>query len=461
MLGQKMYIVTDADLMQATQKQPKILSFLPIEAKAASRICGVSEESERIFYHNANGEEGETAILKETHAARRAALSPSPEFDKMNQRLVQNIQASLYSVGPSEGQPIRIGLSAWLRRNVTSATTNSVYGPQNPFRDELVVDGIWYIYETHYMLELAKISTRQINKNITPLLLGVLTSITASKGLAGRTVVTKAFEQYFQNGGHIEGSTSTKDRYETAVKHGVALKDIAKFEVGEAIATLTNTAPACFWTLFFIYSTPGLLDEIRMHLDTIFDENDKSQRPFHDLNIESLKKQCPLLVSTISETLRYCSLGGSVRQVMEDTVLEGRWLLKKGSIIQMPSRILHKDPSIWGDDVDDFDPRRFQGDQRGQKPRSSRGKPPNTAAFRPFGGGTTLCPGRHFATNTILVVAAMFVMYYELLPVAGVWSIPSAENTTMSEFMMEPDTDIEVDVVPRKGFEEKISCLLS
>ena len=142
-----MYVIADANLMQATQKHPKTLSFLPIEAKAASRICGVSEASEQFFYRNANGEEGETTIQRETHAARRAALSPGPGFDNMHQHLIRNLQDSLDSIRPSEGQPVRIGLSAWLRRKVSSATTNCVYGSKNPFRDESVLDGIWYIYE--------------------------------------------------------------------------------------------------------------------------------------------------------------------------------------------------------------------------------------------------------------------------------------------------------------------------
>ena len=204
---------------------------------------------------------------------------------------------------------------------------------------------------------------------------------------------------------------------------------------------MTNTAPACFWAIFFIYATPGILSEIRQSLDSTFSENDKDRGTGRDFNIENIKERCPLLVSTVSETLRYCSLGGSVRQVTEDTVLDGRWLLKKGGIVQMPSRILHKDPSSWGDDVDDFNPRRFMKD--------SKSSPKHAANFRPFGGGTTICPGRHFATNTILAIAALFVRHYDLKPTAEAWVVPSAENTALSEFMMEPDVDVEVEVLPR------------
>lgn len=136
---------------------------------------------------------------------------------------------------------------------------------------------------------------------------------------------------------------------------------------------------------------------------------------------------------------------------MEDTVLDDKWLLKKDCMIQMPSRVIHKDNTVWGSDVDDFNPRRFQRDEP-QKTQS--GRRPNATAFRAFGGGTTLCPGRHFATNEILAVVTMFIMRYDMTPTAGEWSMPDTQNTNVTAVVMEPDTDVEVELSTRKGFEE-------
>ena len=61
-----MYIVTQPDLIQATQKQPKVLAFPPIEAKFASKICGVSQGAESIVDDNVNGEEGDTGMSMES-----------------------------------------------------------------------------------------------------------------------------------------------------------------------------------------------------------------------------------------------------------------------------------------------------------------------------------------------------------------------------------------------------------
>jgi hypothetical protein len=36
-----------------------------------------------------------------------------------------------------------MGLARWLRNTITIATTNSVYGPQNPYKDQSVQDAFW------------------------------------------------------------------------------------------------------------------------------------------------------------------------------------------------------------------------------------------------------------------------------------------------------------------------------
>ncbi len=94
---------------------------------------------------NLNGEKGETGMSIESYASMRAALSPGTGFDEMNRQMIQNVAASLDALKPSSNQPARISLVKWFRDNVIAATTNAVYGPQNPFNDQSVADAFWYI----------------------------------------------------------------------------------------------------------------------------------------------------------------------------------------------------------------------------------------------------------------------------------------------------------------------------
>jgi cytochrome P450 len=202
--------------------------------------------------------------------------------------------------------------------------------------------------------------------------------------------------------------------------------------------------------MFFIFSKSDLLEDIRNELGAILETtSDKDGKIVRNLDITTMKSNCPLLTSVYKECLRYRSIGTSVRQVMEDTLLDGKYHLKKDSMIQMPSRVIHMDSSVWGPDVEEFNPRRYlkEGDLRSQTT-----KRPPSAAFRAFGGGTTLCPGRHFATNEILAVISMCVLRFDIKPVAGGWVLPKTDSTNPAGILMEPDTDIEVEISPRDIF---------
>ena len=162
------------------------------------------------------------------------------------------------------------------------------------------------------------------------ILFGAFPSLTARNGIAGRARVAQAFERFYKDEGHKSASRLAKSRYEVAVKHHIPLEDVAKYEVGGAVAILANTIPAAFWMVFFIYSTAGLLDSIRKEIDSVITVNEDTHGLTHNVDIKSLKQHCPKLISTFQEMLRYCATSVSVRQVMEDTVLDGQWLLKKG-----------------------------------------------------------------------------------------------------------------------------------
>ena len=79
----------------------------------------------------------------ESYAAMRAALSPSPGFDEMNRRMVQNMSLAVDGLDEISRQHTTIGLSKWLRRSITVAATNAVYGAKNPFKDPEIADAFW------------------------------------------------------------------------------------------------------------------------------------------------------------------------------------------------------------------------------------------------------------------------------------------------------------------------------
>ena len=139
-----MYIVTTPELIQSIQKQPQRLSFAPIKAKFANAICGTSKATHEILAKNLNEEEGPWGLSHDTYAGMRAALTPGPALDQMNRVMIENIAQALDDLEPAPGSR-RVKLASWLRECITSATTNSVYGPENPFLREEVAESFWCV----------------------------------------------------------------------------------------------------------------------------------------------------------------------------------------------------------------------------------------------------------------------------------------------------------------------------
>ncbi|KAK1830673.1 cytochrome P450 [Podospora conica] len=425
--GQKMYVIAKPDLIRAAQKQHRILAFPPISAKFSTKICGSSPHAQTVIDASVFSDEGDSGIWVDIHDAMHAALRPGAPLDDMNRDMLKRITEALDELEHSSANaPQTWHLNAWLKDAVTTATTRSVYGPRSPFEDKAVVDAFW-----------------EFEKGLMLILVGILPSITARKATAARDKVGRAFLRYFQSDALETASAYAKNRYHAGIKNKITLEDLSRFEVGGSLAVLVNTVPASFWTLVLFYAHPGLLDKLREEADACTDTKTVGGTTTKVLDMATLKASCPLLLSAYQEVLRYRSMGMSVREVVEDTYLD-QWLLKKGTMLQMPSRVIHQDASLWGESVGEFNPRRFLAEEKGNRP--------SDICFRAFGGGKTLCPGRHFATNEVLAIVALFISRFEMKPVAGGWDLPTAANTNAAAVIMEPDNDIEVEITPREGF---------
>ena len=202
-------------------------------------------------------------------------------------------------------------------------------------------------------------------------------------------------KKYLSRDGQDNSSHLTKARYNVYVKNGLSSDAIAHLELSSIIGLLINATPSVFWLLFYIYSVPGLLEDVRQEVANATSTrvlSTQDDRKKHSISVVKLRENCPLLVSTYRETLRLKTNNVYTRWVQEDTLLDDRYLLKQGSIVQVPGASMHADPALWGTDVKDFNPRRFMKGAANHRP----------GAFRTFGGGTSLCPGRHFALIEIV-----------------------------------------------------------
>jgi cytochrome P450/NADPH-cytochrome P450 reductase len=87
-------------------------------------------------------------------------------------------------------------------------------------------------------------------------------------------------------------------------------------------------------------------------------------------------------------------------------VIGGQYKMKKSYQIVVLVSMLHRDPAVWGDQADVFDPERFSRE-------AERARPVN--AYKPFGNGQRACIGRQFALQEAALVLGMILQRFTLI----------------------------------------------
>ncbi|KAI2616503.1 cytochrome P450 [Hypoxylon sp. NC1633] len=366
------------------------------------------------------------AVMKDIHKT----LAPGPDLKHITDRVAYDLNDSMRKL---HGKTTRVNLLHWFRHEFGMSSTNGIYGPDNPFKDPKVEAGFW-----------------AFDDSISDLLITPKASLTCRYGDTGRANAWRGFIQYFKNKGHEKGSELVKIRYERAAERGISDEDIGKLEVTMIIGILTNTVPTIFWAVYYVYRDASLLASLREELASIATKGTdaKTGKQSWTMPSSDIRDKCRLLAATIDETFRHRTCGISSRFVTEDVVLNDRYLLKIGTVCELPNNVLHSNSEYWGDTVEEFNPTRFLADPRSAEAKRARG------AFRPFGGGASLCAGRHQAMSQMLGGLALFIMSSDCDPVSGSWKFPGAHGHTIAAAVDLSSSDLWLDIKPRKGYEE-------
>ncbi|KAL9029314.1 MAG: hypothetical protein Q9196_002420, partial [Gyalolechia fulgens] len=185
------------------------------------------------------------------------------------------------------------------------------------------------------------------------------------------------------------------------------IEDMARMECVNGLAILANTVPSAFWTIVQIYSQPEVLERVRvLAAAAVADEHQdmagSETRKRKTIDILQIQRSPNKMQHLIQEVIRLRTTGIGPRVVREDVILQERYLLRKGSTVIIPNRAVHFDKDVWGDEADVFKEDRFSvsspTNHGGHKAAANKVSPKvSPTAYRGFGGGATICPGKHFA----------------------------------------------------------------
>ncbi|KAJ5822472.1 cytochrome P450 [Penicillium robsamsonii] len=179
-------------------------------------------------------------------------------------------------------------------------------------------------------------------------------------------------------------------------------------------ASLLNSMPTGYLALLHILAEPGLADEVRKELiDCGYLERSPKEM------LEILPGKMPLLRSIWHETLRMHNNSLTVREVTADTKFTGKntWQVQKGGVINIPCGLMHFNEALHPD-PESFHARRFMEKDLGGEGES------HARTTKPFGGGSTHCPGRVFAEKQMIGLVAALLMRYDMGIVNADWKMP-------------------------------------
>jgi cytochrome P450 len=281
--------------------------------------------------------------------------------------------------------------------------------------------------------------------------LGIYPSVIARKGYLAREKCKPEFYNYYCDGLDNNASGFIQGRARCARKWGLSDMDMAKAEISILFTAVTNTLPNVFYMLCYIFASPSLVSLVREEVATIVTRKTIDGIDTISLDISKLSTHCPLLTSCFSETLRLVKTGAAVRVILADVMLNDQYLLKKDSIVQIPSGVMQSDPEIWGPDAAVFNPRRFLAEEKEKLGKEE--KKAQNQGYIPFGGGKNLCPGRHLAYNEIASFVALLVYGFEITETDGsVIKVREGCFQKIGESSRRPKDDPEVIIKRREEF---------
>ncbi|KAH9908578.1 cytochrome P450 [Xylariomycetidae sp. FL2044] len=413
----RMYIVNAPELLPALQKQWRTISFAAIAADAGKAV-GISKEGREIMRHDLTNEHSFSVSWPKYTAP---SIAPGRDLDAMIRRSIEIYTAETKRLR-GLGGPIKVSLGRWSREMMLKSTSEAVWGPHNPYRDPDVAEA-WRVFESGFL-------TLNIFPFVTLFYPGLVRA---------RERLAAAMIEYMRKGGY-KSAAWYASASSTHQGFGMSLEDIARGELGNSFAVLGSSTPCALWLLYHIFSDDRVLADVRRELEAMVHSEREGETMVSSIDLAAIRESCPVLLSTFEEVLRFRTITPGPRVVLEDVVLDGM-LLKKGSMLMSPTTVLHTDTQAWGEDAKQFDHTRFV-------PTPGR-KKPNRAAFRAFGGGHVLCPGRHFASTEIMAFAALLVLQFDVTPAAGRWVEPTCNNTPATAAFPIPDHDVHIELRPR------------
>jgi len=226
-------------------------------------------------------------------------------------------------------------------------------------------------------------------------------------------------------------------------------RGIASLMASELFAIEANALYTIYWFITFCLRTPSNMDSIVHEIDSARDAWVASHPdvPLTATTFAQFMKDStadfPLLTSGLQETLRLCTSTFSLREVVETTEFAG-YQFNAGDLITCATRAVHMDEEIYEN------PTEFVLDRYVDTTKKffKDGKVVQNYHM-PFGGGVSICEGRHFAMAEMKTFIAI-LLTYATIEVAPHSSWPQLRMERIGTGIIPPRGDVHVRIGRKK-----------
>ncbi|MGW4444393.1 cytochrome P450 [Streptomyces sp. NPDC004682] len=178
----------------------------------------------------------------------------------------------------------------------------------------------------------------------------------------------------------------------------LSAENVRKQVITFLVAGHETTSGALSFALYYLARHPEIAAHARAEVDRVWGD---TPEPGYD-QVAKLR----YVRRVLDESLRlWPTAPAYAREATRDTVLAGEHPMRRGAWALVLLPLLHRDPEVWGEDAERFDPDRFDA-------KAVRGRAPHT--FKPFGTGARACIGRQFALHEATLVLGLLLRRYEL-----------------------------------------------
>ncbi|MBV9582546.1 MAG: cytochrome P450 [Chloroflexi bacterium] len=168
------------------------------------------------------------------------------------------------------------------------------------------------------------------------------------------------------------------------------------------IAGHETTSGLLSFSLYELLHNPEVLSRAYAEVDQVLGTDPNVTPTYAQVH------QLRYISQVLHETLRLYPTAPAftVHPLEAEAVIGGKYLLTAERGATIITGALHRDPSVWGADADEFNPDHFS-------PEAAQQRPAN--AYKPFGNGQRACIGRQFALQEAALVLGMLLQRFELV----------------------------------------------